>query len=63
MYWDDHSPPHFHAKYDEYEVTVEIQTDTLIAGTALGINAVLLSRTTSECNRMPGLMVENWCRA
>lgn len=26
MYWDDHSPPLFHAKYSEYEITVEILT-------------------------------------
>jgi hypothetical protein len=26
MYWQDHSPPHFHAKYGEYEITVEILT-------------------------------------
>ena len=26
MYWDDHSPPHFHAKYGEYEVTIDILT-------------------------------------
>ena len=26
MYWDDHSPPHFHAKYAGYEITVEILT-------------------------------------
>lgn len=26
MYWDDHSPPHFHAKYGEYEITVSITT-------------------------------------
>jgi hypothetical protein len=26
MYWDDHYPPHFHAKYNEYEITVEIQS-------------------------------------
>lgn len=26
MYWDDHSPPHFHAKYGEYEITVDIVT-------------------------------------
>ena len=26
MYWDDHSPPHFHAKYAEYEITVGILT-------------------------------------
>ena len=24
MYWDDHLPPHFHAKYGEYEITVNI---------------------------------------
>ena len=26
MYWNDHSPPHFHAKYGEYEITVDILT-------------------------------------
>ena len=26
MYWDDHAPPHFHAKYGEYEITVNIST-------------------------------------
>ncbi|MCF8373763.1 MAG: DUF4160 domain-containing protein [Bacteroidales bacterium] len=26
MYWDDHLPPHFHAKYGEYEITVHIHT-------------------------------------
>lgn len=26
MYWDDHSPPHFHAKYKEYEITIDIIT-------------------------------------
>ena len=24
MYWRDHDPPHFHAKYGEYEVMVSI---------------------------------------
>ena len=24
MYYDDHVPPHFHAKYGEFEVTVDI---------------------------------------
>ena len=24
MYWSDHAPPHFHAKYADYEVTVDI---------------------------------------
>ena len=26
MYWRDHAPPHFHAKYQDEEVTVEIET-------------------------------------
>ena len=26
MYWDNHAPPHFHAKYSEYEITVNILT-------------------------------------
>ncbi|MEL6721920.1 MAG: DUF4160 domain-containing protein [Pseudomonadota bacterium] len=26
MYWEDHAPPHFHARYSEYEITVNILT-------------------------------------
>lgn len=26
MYYRDHAPPHFHAEYGEYEITVEIDT-------------------------------------
>ncbi len=26
MYWDDHAPPHFHARYAEYEITINILT-------------------------------------
>jgi hypothetical protein len=26
MYWRDHAPPHFHAKYGDDEVIVDIQT-------------------------------------
>ena len=26
MYWDEHNPPHFHAKYGEYKITVNIKT-------------------------------------
>ncbi|MEB3189191.1 MAG: DUF4160 domain-containing protein [Snowella sp.] len=26
MYWNDHLPPHYHAKYGEYEIIVEIET-------------------------------------
>ena len=26
MYYRDHAPPHFHAEYGEYEITVDILT-------------------------------------
>ncbi len=32
MYWGDHSPPHFHAVYAEYDVTINIQTLEVVRG-------------------------------
>lgn len=32
MYPHDHSPPHFHAYYAEYEVLINIQTLEIMAG-------------------------------
>jgi hypothetical protein len=29
MYWNDHSPPHFHARYGEYEVVTGIKDGTV----------------------------------
>ena len=26
MFWNDHAPPHFHAKYGEFEIIVEIES-------------------------------------
>jgi Domain of unknown function (DUF4160) len=26
MYWSDHAPAHFHARYGDYEITVDIET-------------------------------------
>ena len=26
MYWEDHAPPHYHAKYGGYEITVDIKS-------------------------------------
>lgn len=26
MYWSDHAPPHFHAKYNGYEITADIES-------------------------------------
>ncbi len=32
MYFDDHNPPHFHAKYNEYEAQVDIASGAIIKG-------------------------------
>jgi hypothetical protein len=42
MYYRDYAPPHFHAVYRDYEVTVEIETGS-IRGTfpRRALNAVL----------------------
>jgi hypothetical protein len=42
MYYDDHNPPHFHAKYRNYEITIEIKSG-LIKGNfpTRALNAVL----------------------
>ena len=40
MYWRDHAPPHFHAKYQGQEVTIEIRTGKVagqINARALGL--------------------------
>lgn len=29
LYWGDHAPPHFHAKYGEYEIRVAIHDGTI----------------------------------
>jgi len=32
MFWQDHTPPHFHALYGEYEVLINIRTLEVIQG-------------------------------
>lgn len=32
MFWDEHPPPHFHAKYGEFEAQVSIETLEIIKG-------------------------------
>ncbi|MBS4027640.1 MAG: DUF4160 domain-containing protein [Ignavibacteriales bacterium] len=32
MYGDDHSPPHFHAQYGEFEAMIDIATGEIIKG-------------------------------
>ena len=32
MYWSDHNPPHFHAKYGEYRTEIEIRNLGVLRG-------------------------------
>ena len=56
MNWLDHPLPHFHAKYGDYEMTVEIQTG-VVRGTfpKRALRAVL---EWAELNTE--LLMENW---
>jgi hypothetical protein len=30
MHWRDHAPPHFHAKYQDQEISVEVETGHVV---------------------------------
>jgi hypothetical protein len=32
MYFDEHNPPHFHVRYNEYRASIEINSLNVIAG-------------------------------
>jgi len=32
MYFDDHNPPHFHVRYNEYRAVVDVQTLNVLGG-------------------------------
>lgn len=32
MYFDEHNPPHFHVRYNEFRATIDISTLNIIAG-------------------------------
>lgn len=36
FYFDDHNPPHFHAKYNEFEALISIETLGIIRGSLPG---------------------------
>jgi len=59
MYWDDHNPPHFHAKYGEFHAVVAIADGEVISGR--------LPRTARNLVREWALarqaeLTENWRR-
>jgi hypothetical protein len=36
MYFDEHNPPHFHVRYNDYRASIEIESLNVMAGTIPG---------------------------
>jgi hypothetical protein len=51
FYWEDHFPPHFHAKYSGDEATIDIRTGNVLRG-------VLPARALSLANEWRALHVD-----
>lgn len=60
MYFGDHAPPHFHARYGEESAKVAIASGEVIAG-SLPVRATRLVREWTEQHRSE--LESNWERA
>ena len=60
MWWREHPPPHFHARYGEYKASVSIDTLTVVDG-SLPPRILRLVRTWAFMHRAE--LMDNWHRA
>jgi hypothetical protein len=60
MYFDDHNPPHFHARYGEHEAQIAIATLQVQAG-SLPNRALALTTEWASLHRAE--LWDNWERA
>lgn len=58
MYWRDHVPPHFHAKYGDQEIIVEIETGKIKGN--ISKRALSLIKEWREYIKKNCRMVGNW---
>ena len=56
MNWREHAPPHFHAKYGDDEIIVEIETGRVTG--AMARRAVAMVREWREAHRAE--LLANW---
>lgn len=63
MYFDDHNPPHFHAKYGEFEAQIGIEDFALLTGKlpskTLGLVVEWASQHQDELRRNWELAAQN----
>ena len=57
MFWDEHAPPHFHARYAEFEALIDIRTLDVIEG-ALPRRALVLVLEWAQEHR--AALMEDW---
>jgi len=62
MFFNDHAPPHFHARYGEFEATIDIDTLSIMKG-QLPSRALDLVQEWAMIHRAE--LLEDWrlCRA
>lgn len=60
MYFDDHPPPHFHARYGEHEAQIAISTGEVLHG-GLPRRALRLVEEWAALHRDE--LLEDWSRA
>jgi hypothetical protein len=60
MYFDDHNPPHFHARYGDFKVSINILDFTILDGNlpSKELNLVLNWATYHQIE-----LLENWDNA
>ena len=60
MFWDDHNPPHFHARYGRHKAAMEIESLRILDGSlpprALGLVVEWASQHVDE-------LMKNWKEA
>ncbi len=60
FYWEDHAPPHFHAKYSGDEAMINIQTGEVLRGS---LPRRALSLVDEWRHLHIGELLDNWERA
>jgi hypothetical protein len=59
MHWRDHAPPHFHAKYQNQEISIEIESGRVVG--QMGAKAVALVQEWRQEHRSE--LLANWLSA
>ena len=60
MYYDDHAPPHFHARYGEFQVSIAIQGLAVLSG-SMPRRALALIREWATAHEVD--LADDWQRA